>query len=93
MADTTTSTTRTVSLSCLRRGQTGVVCEANVPAQDAAYLRAMGLRPNAKVRVCRLGEPCIVEVLSSGSESCGACCRIGLARELADRVIVSGVAE
>jgi hypothetical protein len=58
---------------------------------DAALLRAMGLRPSARIRVCRLGEPCIVEVMS-GSDSCnrpgGCACRIGLAKPLAERVMV-----
>jgi hypothetical protein len=58
---------------------------------DAALLRAMGLRPSARIRICRLGEPCIVEVLS-GSDSCGraggCACRIGLAKPLAERVMV-----
>jgi len=56
--------------------------------RDAALLRAMGLRPNAKVRLCRLGEPCIVEVMTgAGDGTCkgpGGCwCRIGLAKPLA----------
>jgi hypothetical protein len=60
---------------------------------DAALLRAMGLRPNATVRLCRLGEPCIVEVLNGASEDgcrgTGGCwCRIGLAKPLACAVVV-----
>jgi len=76
-------------------GQTGVVCEHRLDPADAAWLRAMGLRPNARVRVCRRGEPCIVEVLpTAGGDGDGCaladcCCRIGLARPLADRVMVS----
>jgi Fe2+ transport system protein FeoA len=55
--------------------------------KDAAMLRAMGLRPQATVRLCRLGEPCIIEVMS-GEPSCSDSCRIGLARVLAERVMV-----
>lgn len=55
---------------------------------DAALLRAMGLRPGVRVRVIRLGQPSIVEVL--GAEACGCACasRIGLTKELAAKVQV-----
>jgi Fe2+ transport system protein FeoA len=78
-----------VALATLRPGQMGVVRGATLEAGDAAYLRAMGVRPAALVRVCRLGHPCIVEVVSGGRECCGmGSCRIGLAKELAERVMV-----
>lgn len=54
-------------------------------------LRAMGMKPGAMVRVCRAGEPCIVEVLAPrGGGPCGCDCstRIGLAKDLAMRVMV-----
>lgn len=73
------------SLAQLRVGERGVVCEARVTADGAAVLRAMGLRPSASVRVCRTGEPCIVEIGSA----CGMSCRIGLARSLAEKVLIS----
>ncbi len=73
------------SLAQLRVGERAVVCEARVTADGAATLRAMGLRPSASVRVCRTGEPCIVEIGSA----CGMSCRIGLARSLAENVLVS----
>lgn len=82
-------------LTTLKPGQTARVTFTNLDADDAALLRAMGLRLSARIRLCRLGEPCIVEVLS-GRESCnrpgGCACRIGLARPLAERVLV-GVVE
>lgn len=55
---------------------------------DAALLRAMGLRPGIRVKVVRLGEPTILEVL--GAEACGCACssRIGLTKALASRVRV-----
>ena len=40
-------------------------------------LRAMGLAGNSPVRVCRQGEPCIVEVRTT---------RVGLARAIAERL-------
>jgi hypothetical protein len=83
-----------VSLTTLKPGQTAMVRHTDLDAGDADLLRAMGLRLSARVRLCRLGEPCIVEVLS-GSESCGrkggCACRIGLARPLADKVLVGSI--
>jgi Fe2+ transport system protein FeoA len=80
---------RFFSLSQLRPGQVGVVRSAGVGEQDAALLGAMGLCCNAKVRLCRAGEPCIVAI-SSGR---GAGCRIGLSRPLADKIVVDLVAD
>ena len=83
-----------IALTALRPGQTARVEFTRLEAGDADLLRAMGLRSSARVRLCRLGEPCIVEVLS-GTESCGrkggCACRIGLARPLADNVLVGSV--
>jgi Fe2+ transport system protein FeoA len=81
-----------VCLTTLQAGQMATVFQTSLDPADAALLRAMGLRPAARIRVCRLGEPCIVEVMS-GSDSCnrpgGCACRIGLARPLAERVLVT----
>ena len=92
---------KSVALTSLREGQTAVVCAAmtSMPTDDAAYVRALGLRPAAHVRVCRAGQPCIVEVLSGASDDSACCqddaslagscsCRIGLSRELAQHVMV-----
>lgn len=91
-------------LSKLRPGQIARVCEACIDSKDAAMLRAMGLRPNARIRVCRVGQPCIIEVMAGGCDGDeGACnagspaaecaCRIGLARPLAEKVVVDRVEE
>lgn len=95
-ASSTTPPSTAVPLASLRVGQIAIVHEALVDAADAAYLRAMGLRPGSQVRVCRLGEPVIVEVSGCGLAGCGgqaggvgACgCRIGLSREIARKVMV-----
>lgn len=73
-----------IPLTQLARGQRGRVAESDLDADDLSMLRAMGLKPNATVEVCRLGQPCIVALAGI----CGGGCRIGLAREIADRVMV-----
>jgi Fe2+ transport system protein FeoA len=79
----------TVAITRLEKGWISIVAGLglNDPA-DAALLRAMGLRPGVRIRVVRLGEPTIVEVL--GAEACGCACasRIGLTRSLAEQVLV-----
>ena len=74
-----------VPLSQLPLGCRAVVSESDLDESDASLLRAMGLGPNAEVRMCRLGEPCIV-ALPCGCDAGG--CRIGLSRRIADRVYV-----
>lgn len=81
-------------LTRLRVGQSAVIDasglddaagpEKGAEASGAAMLRAMGLTPEAKIRLCRLGEPCIVAVRCA----CGGQTRIGLARRVASRIMV-----
>jgi len=74
-----------VRLTDLAVGERARVASEDLDPDDAALLRAMGLRADCMVRVARTGQPCIVDV---GSRS--ACpCRIGLARDLAHRVWVA----
>lgn len=73
-----------IPLTQLPRGSRGTVNADNLDAADFATLRAMGLRPNATVEVCRLGQHCIVALTGS----CGGGCRIGIAKDLADRVMI-----
>lgn len=75
------------TLSALRRGQTARIIEKKLSVEDRAMLRAMGMRLNARVRLCRRGQPCIVAL---GERTCE--CRIGLSRELADRIFVAVIA-
>lgn len=79
------SGTKTVPLSQLRDGDCGTVCECDLQGNDGALLRAMGLCPNARVRLCRGGGRMIVAVGAGGDGGS----RIGIARELADRILVS----
>lgn len=82
--------TQGVALTSLKPGETARICETCLDPADAAMLRAMGLRPNAVVRLCRMGEPCIVEVMAGEASASGCACRIGLAKLLAQRVLVVG---
>tara|TARA_E500000318_G_scaffold5598_1_gene5690 strand:- start:14851 stop:15138 length:288 start_codon:yes stop_codon:yes gene_type:complete len=74
-----------IPLSQLSRGQRATVNTAELDEQDTKMLRAMGLRPDASIQMCRLGEPCIVSL----SGACGGGCRIGLAKDIASRVLVT----
>lgn len=74
-----------IPLTQLARGQRATVNTSDLDEQDAKVLRAMGLRPDASVQMCRLGEPCIVSL----SGACGGGCRIGLAKDIASRVMVT----
>lgn len=76
-----------VTIADARPGQIGHVCHTHLEEEDAAILRAMGLRPQARVRVCRVGEPCIVEVIAGS----GCACRIGLSLPLARLVLLADV--
>jgi len=73
-----------VPLTKLAPGQSGrIVCTQANP-EDCSMLRAMGLRPDASIQICRLGEPCIVALMGA----CGGGCRIGLAKDIASCVMV-----
>jgi Fe2+ transport system protein FeoA len=73
-----------VPLTSLEPGQVGMVTRTMLSEQDASLLRAMGLRPSARIRLCQAGEPWIIEVRRPG----GACSRIGLAGAIARGVHV-----
>ena len=73
-----------VPLNCLKRGDEGVICETCLDASDAAYVRALGVRPNRCVRVCRASGSCVIEV-GSGN---GSWARVALSRTLASGIRV-----
>ncbi len=76
-----------ITLNQLLPGESAVVRSTAMSSSDAAMLGAMGLCCNATVRLCRAGEPCIVAVVSGR----GTGCRIGLARPLADSILVERI--
>lgn len=75
---------RAIPLAQLARGDQAVMHTADLTPDEAAVLSAMGLRPECKLRVCRVGSPCIVAVGEGASM-----CRIGLSPELAGAVLVT----
>jgi Fe2+ transport system protein FeoA len=52
---------------------------AELTTDDCALLRALGLTDHCVLRVCKAGEPCIVQVRAT---------RIGLSREVARGLLV-----
>jgi Fe2+ transport system protein FeoA len=68
-----------VSLAQLGAGTKARVHAAHVALEDSALLRALGLSERCLLRVCKAGEPCIVQVRQT---------RIGLSRELARGIFV-----
>ncbi len=95
----------TLPLAKLKVGQCGTIQEKRMPEADRDLLRAMGLASNASITLCRQGEPCIVAVSSGagthgGAEGAGGrasagpvgaagSCRIGLTRELSEKIFVA----
>jgi Fe2+ transport system protein FeoA len=68
-----------IPLSQLRAGSTARLHSAELAKDDCALLKALGLTDRCLLRVCKAGEPCIVEVKAT---------RIGLSRALARGVFV-----
>lgn len=78
-----------VPLTQLRPGQEATIHAETLPESERDLLRAMGLHDHARVVLCRVGEPCIVRVMGG----CGCSSRIGLARPLAEKMLVGPVAK
>ena len=72
--DRTFETVQTVSLATLKPGIPATLHKAELPPEDVAVLAAMGIASGSEVRVCKRGEPWIVQ---SGST------RIGLTAQIA----------
>jgi len=68
-----------IRLSDLRPGRLARLHTATLAAPDCALLRAIGLTDRCLLRVCKIGEPCIVQVRAT---------RIGLSRSVADGIFV-----
>ena len=83
MIATEPSAAVSVPLTQLTQGQSAMLESSTLPDLETDELRAMGLRPECELKVCKMGEPCIVTV---GPGAGG--CRIALAKKLADQLHV-----
>jgi Fe2+ transport system protein FeoA len=72
-----------IRLSDLRVGATARFHDARLDRDMTRFLRAIGLTRTSVVRICKNGEPCIVQVRST---------RIGLSRALAGQIYVVPIA-
>ncbi len=79
VASSLSSVQAPVSLAQLRPGTMARMHAAHLNREDCALLRAIGLSERCLLRVCKSGEPCIVQVRAT---------RIGLSRELARSILV-----
>lgn len=69
-------------LTELAEGERARVEQRTVGPLEAELLAALGLREGSELRVCRAGDPCIVEVRSA---------RIGMTRRVAEQLAVRRV--
>lgn len=51
-----------IALSTLSAGQSGRLHEARLDPHSVGLLRALGLAESQSFRVCKAGEPCILQV-------------------------------
>ena len=75
-----TSTSNRTPLSRLRQGDRAIVNTRDLADADSKLLAAMGIGERCEIRVCRAGSPCIVQIQSI---------RVGIGREVADRITTS----
>lgn len=75
----TGSSPAAVRLTQLSDGSVARFDHAEIAEDDHALLRALGLTNRSIVRICKAGEPCIVQVRGT---------RIGLSRVVADGILV-----
>jgi Fe2+ transport system protein FeoA len=71
----------TVRLLDLAPGTVAVLRQV-IDHQSRAVLRSLGLTDGARLRICRLGDPCIIQVRST---------RIGLSKVVAQSIYVAVV--
>ena len=79
----TSARAASVPLMDLAPGTLAVLREV-LDSQSRAVLRSLGLTDGARLRVCRVGDPCIIQVRST---------RIGLSRQVGQSVYVTIVEE
>lgn len=72
-----------VPLTSLAVDASARFCDADCTADARDTLRALGLIDGATLRVCKQGEPCVVQVRST---------RIGITRRVAESILVEPTA-
>lgn len=68
-------------LTDLRVGAIARLHDAQVDAESRSQLRALGLTDRCVIRVCKQGEPCVVQVRAT---------RVGISSRIAQQVFVTG---
>ena len=53
--------------------------DASVDAESRSLLRALGLTDDSRLRVCKRGEPCVIQVRAT---------RIGISSRIAEHIMV-----
>ena len=66
-------------LSDLDVGQWARMVDASIDAESLSLLQALGLTDNSRLRVCKRGEPCVVQVRAT---------RIGISSRIARQISV-----
>lgn len=75
--------TSPVSLGTLAEGSLARFHGTDLDPESCHQLRSLGLTQECQLRLCKAGEPCIVQVRST---------RIGLSKEVARRIMVVPIA-
>jgi Fe2+ transport system protein FeoA len=70
---------RPVALSTLPAGAVGRVHDSQLDEESTGFLRALGLSVSRRFKLCKTGEPCIVQIGAT---------RIGVSRDVAARIFV-----
>ena len=79
VAQARTPSPEAVRLSDVAVGVTARLHETELDAESRAQLRALGLTDAARLRVCKQGEPCVVQVRTT---------RLGISSRIAQHVFV-----
>lgn len=68
-----------IRVTDLRTGTLATLCDAQVDEETRSLLRSLGLTDSCKLRLCKRGEPCILQVRTT---------RIGVSQGVAERLFV-----
>jgi Fe2+ transport system protein FeoA len=78
-------------LSELEVGDVARMVEATIDPEDQSLLQALGLTDNSRLRVCKRGEPCVVQVRATRIGISSRIARhITVITEPADRAVLAG---